>query len=65
MKRLDESLKFETLYKSITGHCLNGIDISKIKVDNGSIVYRDRLVKMAKTGGCNPPNAGSNPTAIS
>ena len=38
MKRLDESLKFETLRKSITGKSSREINIDKIKINKYSTI---------------------------
>ena len=36
--RLDSSFRYETLYKSITGRCLHGIDIDKLTIGKEGII---------------------------
>jgi len=45
LKRLDESFRWETLYKKITGKCLHKINITKIKVNKNGLIANQFISK--------------------
>jgi hypothetical protein len=50
MKRLDESFKFETLYKAFTGRCLGGIDVDKFNESSIDGLDEQLVINNAKNG---------------